>query len=210
MRVKAGRNIAVFISGRGSNLKALLDACDGGHLDANICLVLSNKKSAGGLEHAAAHGIPTVVVSHKGFASREEYEEQLIGVLQEHHVDVVVLAGFMRILTGYFLSAFPNRVLNIHPSILPSFPGVDAQRQALEYGVAVSGCTVHFVDEGTDSGPIIDQAVVPVLLGDERDTLAARILVQEHRILPRALALLVAGRLEIQGREVLVHEHVKS
>ena len=206
MKVSAGRNIAVLISGRGSNLKALLEACEEGTLDANICLVVSNKKNAGGLAHAEAYGVPSRVMSHIGYESREAYENELIGVLEETGADVIVLAGFMRLLTGHFLAAFPNRVINIHPSILPAFPGVDAQRQAFEYGVRVSGCTVHFVDEGTDSGPVIDQAVVPVLPGDDRDTLAARILTQEHRILPRALSWLVSGRLEIRGREVIVHE----
>ena len=204
MKILAGRNVAVFISGRGSNLKALLDARDAGELDVNIALVISNRASAGGLEHAAEHGVPTVVLSHRDYTSRKDYEVRLLELLGEYEVDVVVLAGFMRILTGHFLSQFPNRVLNIHPSILPAFPGVDAQAQALEYGVAVSGCTVHFVDEGTDSGPVIEQAVVPVFPGDDRDSLAKRILAQEHRILPRALSLLVAGRLEVQGRKVLV------
>jgi len=204
MKILAGRNVAVFISGRGSNLKALLEARDAGELDVNIALVISNRASAGGLEHAAEHGVPTVVLSHRDYTSRKDYEVRLLELLGEYEVDVVVLAGFMRILTGHFLSQFPNRVLNIHPSILPAFPGVDAQAQALEYGVAVSGCTVHFVDEGTDSGPVIEQAVVPVFPGDDRDSLAKRILAQEHRILPRALSLLVAGRLEVQGRKVLV------
>ncbi len=183
---------------------ALLEARDAGELDVNIALVISNRASAGGLEHAAEHGVPTVVLSHRDYTSRKDYEVRLLELLGEYEVDVVVLAGFMRILTGHFLSQFPNRVLNIHPSILPAFPGVDAQAQALEYGVAVSGCTVHFVDEGTDSGPVIEQAVVPVFPGDDRDSLAKRILAQEHRILPRALSLLVAGRLEVQGRKVLV------
>jgi len=196
--------VAVFISGRGSNLKALLEARDAGELDVNIGLVVSNRAAAGGLEHAAAHGVPSAVLSHREFSSRKDYEVRLLELLGEHEVDVVVLAGFMRILTGHFLSQFPNRVLNIHPSILPAFPGVDAQAQALDYGVALSGCTVHFVDEGTDSGPVIEQAVVPVLPDDDRDSLAKRILAQEHRILPRALSLLVSGRLEVHGRKVRV------
>ena len=204
MKIVAGRNVAVFISGRGSNLKALLEARDAGELDVNIGLVVSNRAAAGGLEHAAAHGVPSAVLSHREFSSRKDYEVRLLELLGEHEVDVVVLAGFMRILTGHFLSQFPNRVLNIHPSILPAFPGVDAQAQALDYGVALSGCTVHFVDEGTDSGPVIEQAVVPVLPDDDRDSLAKRILAQEHRILPRALSLLVSGRLEVHGRKVRV------
>jgi phosphoribosylglycinamide formyltransferase-1 len=205
MRVKAGRNIGVLISGRGSNLEAILKARAAGSLGAEIRVVISNEQGAGGLQHAAEYDVPAYVLSHRGFARREEYEEQLIRELRAHEVEVVVLAGFMRLLTDHFLAAFPNRVINIHPSILPAFPGVDAQGQAMDYGVRVSGCTVHFVDGGTDSGPIIDQAVVPVLPGDDRDRLAERILEQEHRVFPRALSWLIAGRVEIRGREVVVH-----
>ena len=206
MSIRVGRKVGVLISGRGSNLKSLFEAMEKGELDAEICVVISNREGAGGLAHAENRGVPTQVLSHRGYSDRHEYEKELIRVLNEHGVDVVVLAGVMRILTDKFLAEYPNRVLNIHPSILPAFPGVDAQKQAFEYGVRLSGCTVHFVDEGTDSGPIIDQAVVPVLPGDDRDRLAERILVQEHRILPRALQWLLSGRLEVKGRDVILHD----
>jgi len=204
MRLPPGRNIAVLISGRGSNLRSIVASKD--TLGAEIRLVLSNKASAGGLAFAEEQGIATEVLSHREFSDRAAYDEALVGLLKKYSIDVVVLAGFMRVLGPQFISSFSNRILNIHPSLLPSYPGLDAQGQAIEHGAKVSGCTVHLVDEGTDTGPIIDQAVVPVLAGDTRDTLAARILVHEHRLLPRALQWLVQGRLELQGRNVLIHE----
>lgn len=204
MRLPPGRNIAVLISGRGSNLRSIVASKDS--LGAEIRLVLSNKASAGGLAFAEEQGIATEVLSHREFSDRAAYDEALVALLKKYSIDVVVLAGFMRVLGPKFISSFSNRILNIHPSLLPSYPGLDAQGQAIEHGAKVSGCTVHLVDEGTDTGPIIDQAVVPVLAGDTRDTLAARILVHEHRLLPRALQWLVQGRLELQGRNVLIHE----
>ncbi len=206
IHIPPARDVGILISGRGSNMVSILEAKARGELDANIRVVVSNKKKAGGLSHAASHGVPTAVVPHRGYPDRESFEDALIEVLRAHEVEVVVLAGFMRLLTGRFLGAFPNRVLNIHPSLLPAFPGIDGQRQALDYGVRVTGCTVHLVNEGTDSGPVVDQAVVPVLPGDDRDTLADRILVQEHRILPRALGWLLAGKLHVTGRKVEVRD----
>lgn len=179
--------LGVLISGRGSNLQAILDAIEAGDLDARVRLVISNKKSAKGLERAAAAGVPTQVISHRGFDSRAAFDAALVEALRGAEVEWVVLAGFMRVLTPTFLDAFDNRVVNIHPSLLPAFPGMDAQQQAIDYGVRVSGCTVHLVNEGVDAGPILDQAAVRVLPEDDRDALAARILEQEHRLLPRVL-----------------------
>lgn len=204
MRIPPAKTVAVLISGRGSNLRSIIAAQD--TLGAKVQLVLSNKENAGGLAFAESQGIATEVLSHREFPDRDTYDSALIEVLKSHGVEVVVLAGFMRVLGPGFISAFANRVLNIHPSLLPSYPGLDAQGQALEHGAKVSGCTVHLVDEGTDTGPIVDQAVVPVLPDDTRESLAARILVHEHRILPRALGWLVQGRLELQGRNVVVHQ----
>lgn len=204
MRIASARNIAILISGRGSNMRSILEARD--TIKGEIKLVLSNKADAAGLDFAQSMGVPTEAVSHRDYKNRKDYDARLVEILRAYDVEVVVLAGFMRVLGATFLNAFPNRVLNIHPSLLPAFPGLDGQGQAFEYRAKVSGCTVHLVDEGTDTGPIIDQAVVPVLAGDTRDSLAARILEQEHRLLPRALSWLVDGRLELQGRNVLVHD----
>lgn len=189
--------LGVLISGRGSNLMAILDAIDGGTLDARVRVVISNKTSAAGLAKAAERGIPTLAISHRDHAAREDFDAALVAALREAGVDWVVLAGFMRIVTPVFLRAFPNRVVNIHPSLLPAFPGVDAQAQALAYGVKVTGCTVHLVNEGVDTGPIIAQATVPVEESDDRDTLADRLIVEEHRLLVEALRLAAAGRLEV-------------
>ena len=202
IHIPPARSVGILISGRGSNMVSILEAQARGELDADIRVVISNKKKAGGLAYAEEHGVPTAVVSHRGHANRESFEDALIEVLRAHDVEVVVLAGFMRLLTGHFLRAFPRRVLNIHPSLLPAFPGIDGQGQAFDYGVRVTGCTVHLVDEGTDSGPVVDQAVVPVMPGDDRDSLADRILAQEHRLLPRALGWLCSGRLHVAGRRV--------
>jgi phosphoribosylglycinamide formyltransferase-1 len=211
MRLPSARKVGVLISGRGSNLMAILAAVQSGSLDAEISVVVSNRAQAGGLDKAAAAGIPTEVLSHGDFSDREAFEAALADVLSGYGVEVVVLAGFMRLLGPSFLSRFEHRVLNIHPSLLPAFPGLNAHEQALAYGTRVSGCTVHFVDEGTDSGPIIDQVVVPVLPDDSVDDLSARILVQEHRVLPRALGWLLTGRLELiqddGGGRLRVHVH---
>jgi phosphoribosylglycinamide formyltransferase-1 len=190
-------NLGVLISGRGSNLGAILSAIGDGTLAARVALVISNKAGAAGLARAEAAGVPTRVVPHGAFPDRASFDAALVEALREAGVDVVVLAGFMRLLTPVLLDAFPDRVVNIHPALLPAFPGVDAQAQALAYGARVTGCTVHLVDAGTDTGPVIAQAAVPVLEGDDRDTLAARILPHEHALLVRALGWIAAGKVEV-------------
>jgi phosphoribosylglycinamide formyltransferase-1 len=193
--------LGVLISGTGTNLTAILEAIAEGRLDARVRVVVSNKADAKGLERARAHGVPAVVVSHRDHTGREAFDAELVRVLRAHAVEHVVLAGFMRVVTRVFLDAFPDRVVNIHPSLLPSFPGVDAQAQAIAYGAKVSGCTVHFVELGVDSGPIIAQRAVPLVEGDDRDALAARILREEHTLLVESLAALGRGELEIGGGE---------
>lgn len=193
--------LGVLVSGTGTNLQAILDAIEGGRLDARVRLVVSNKPDAPALARAERAGVPTRVLGHQGFASREQYDQKLVEALGEAGVELVVLAGFMRMLTPVFLRAFPGRVVNIHPSLLPAFPGVRAQAQALAHGVKVSGCTVHFVDEGVDTGAVIAQRAVPVLEGDTEESLTARILEQEHLLLVQALGLLAAGRVELVAAE---------
>jgi len=198
-----GRRVGILISGRGSNMTALADAVAGRRVPgARISLVVSDKPRAAGLDAARARGIETAVVERRG-RTREEHEREIIGVLHERGVELVCLAGFMRLLSPCFVGEFRGRVLNIHPSLLPAFPGLDAQRQAVEHGVRVSGCTVHFVDETLDGGPIVTQRAVPVLDTDTPDTLAARILVEEHKAYPDALALVCSGAYDIVGRRVL-------
>ncbi len=197
--------IGVLVSGRGSNLQAIIDNIEQGTLSAEVVVVISDQAEAFALERARKHGIPAVHVSAKGFKGRrEEYDALLVAELRKHTVDLVVLAGFMRIITKTLVSAFPHRIMNIHPALLPSFPGLHVQKAAIEHGVKFSGCTVHLVDEGMDTGPIIIQAVVPVLDNDTEDTLAARILAQEHKIFSRAIQLFAEGRLKVRGRRVLV------
>lgn len=196
--------IAVLISGGGTNLQALIDAIEAKTLDAKIAVVLSNKADAHGLVRAKQHGIATEVLDHKPFASREDYDQAVVDLLQARGVELVILAGFMRLLSPIFIKAYSNRIMNIHPALLPSFPGLHVQRKALEHGVRFAGCTVHFVNEECDEGPIIIQAVVPVYPDDSEESLAARILKQEHRIYPRAVQLYAEGRLHITGRQVLV------
>ena len=196
--------LGVLVSGGGSNLQSILDASASGAIDVDVKVVLSNRPRAGGLARAREAGVPAVVVSHRTFADREAFEDVLLSKLREHGVEWVALAGFMRLLTPHFLDAFGDRVINIHPALLPSFPGVHAQKQALEYGVKVAGCTVHFVDAGTDTGPIIGQAVVPVLDSDDARSLGARILAQEHRLYPRVLHLIARGRITREGRRVRI------
>jgi len=197
--------IGVLVSGRGSNLQAIIDNIEKGSLSAELAVVISDQADAHALERARRHNIPGVHVSAKGYKGRrDEYDALLVKELQKHSVELVVLAGFMRIITPTLLKAFPLRVLNIHPALLPSFPGLHVQKAALEHGVKFSGCTVHFVDESMDTGPIIIQAVVPVLDGDSSDTLSARILKQEHRIYSRAIQLYAEGRLRTEGRRVVV------
>lgn len=196
--------IGVLISGSGTNLQAIIDAIEAGKLDAKIEVVVSNKANAFGVERARRHGIPTEVFDHRSFSSREAYDEAVVAILRQRRVALVVLAGFMRLLSPGFIRAFANRIMNIHPALLPAFPGLNVQQRAVEHGVRFSGCTVHFVNEECDEGPIIIQAVVPVLPDDTGETLAARILEQEHRIYPRAIQLYAAGRLQIMGRRVVV------
>lgn len=191
--------LGVLISGRGSNLGALLSAIEAGALGAEIALVISNKADAAGLARASAAGVPTRVVPHGDYPDRAAFDAALVEALRARGVELVVLAGFMRLVTPVLLDAFPDRVVNIHPALLPAFPGVDAQAQAIAYGARVSGCTVHLVDAGTDTGPVIAQVVVPVLEGDDRDALAARILPHEHALLVRAVDWIARGLVEVIG-----------
>jgi phosphoribosylglycinamide formyltransferase-1 len=197
------RSIGVLISGRGSNLQAIIDAIGDGRLDARIVVVISNRADAYGLERARAAGIETLVRDHKGWPSRDAYEAVLVEDLRARGVRVVCLAGFMRLLGATFVNAFPNRILNIHPALLPSFSGLHAQRQALEHGVRFSGATVHLVDTNLDAGPIVLQAVVPVFTDDTEDTLSARILAEEHRIYPEAIGRILDGGWRIEGRRLI-------
>ncbi len=196
---------AVLASGGGTNLQSLIDHWQKGTLaPAHLAVVGANVPGCLALERAAKAGIPTFVLSHKGFTSREDFDTALVAELRGRGVELVVLAGFMRVLTPVFLDAFPNRVVNIHPALLPAFPGVHGQKQALDYGVKLSGCTVHFVDKGTDTGPIIAQTAVPVLPDDDETSLGKRILAEEHRILPAVVSAVAAGRVTVQGRRVVV------
>jgi phosphoribosylglycinamide formyltransferase-1 len=194
------RNLGVLISGRGSNLQAIIDSIADGRLAARVALVVSNRSDAQGLTRARDAGIETFCLSHRAFARREDYDSRLVEQLRAHDVGLVCLAGFMRLLSPVFIEAFPNAVLNIHPSLLPAFPGLEAQRQALEHGVKVSGATVHLVNSDLDAGPIVLQAAVPVLETDTADTLAARILVEEHKIYPQAIRTILDGGWEVAGR----------
>lgn len=203
MPEQMGRRVGVLVSGRGSNLQALIDATGRGALDAAIVLVISNVADAPALERASAAGIETVVVPHTGWPSREAYDEALAALLRARQVDVVCLAGFMRRLSARFLEVFAGPVLNVHPSLLPAFPGLDAPGQALAHGVKVAGCTVHFVTAELDAGPIVAQAAVPVMRGDTSDSLAARILVEEHRLLPLALGRVLAPGWSLEGRRFI-------
>ncbi len=202
--------IAVLISGSGTNLQAIIDAIESGKLDARIEIVLSNRADAYGLVRARHHRLVTEVLDHKQFASREAFDEAVVAILRARAVELVVLAGFMRLLSPVFVKAFSHRIMNIHPALLPSFPGLHVQKRAVEHGVRFSGCTVHFVNEECDEGPIIIQAVVPVFPDDTEESLAARILEQEHRIYPRAIQLYSEGRLHVVGRRVLVDRLTKE
>ena len=197
--------IGVLVSGRGSNLQAIIDNIGNGSLAAEIAVVISDQPDAFTLEHARKHSIPAVHISAKGYRGRrEEYDALLVQELRKHSVDLVILAGFMRIISKVLVQAYPHRMMNIHPALLPSFPGLHVQKAAIEHGVKFSGCTVHFVDEGMDTGPVIIQAVVPVLDGDTEDVLASRILKQEHKLFSRAIRLFAEGKLKVVGRRVLV------
>lgn len=193
-----------MVSGSGTNLQAIIDHIEAKRLDAKIEVVLSNKADAYGLVRAKNHGIATEMLDHKQFPSREAYDQAVVDLLRARGVELVVLAGFMRLLSPVFVKAYSNRIMNIHPALLPSFPGLHVQKKALEHGVRFSGCTVHFVNEECDEGPIIIQAVVPVFPDDSEESLAARILKQEHRIYPRAIQIYAEGRLRVEGRRVLV------
>jgi phosphoribosylglycinamide formyltransferase-1 len=196
------KRLGILISGRGSNFLAIADSIAKGRLDAEIAVVISNRPDAPGLALARERGLHAVALASQGL-DREVYDRQLLAELERHRVELVCLAGFMRILSGRFIRAYAQRILNIHPSLLPAFPGLDAQFQAVAHGVKFSGCTVHFVDEGLDSGPILKQAVVPVLDGDTAESLSARIIVEEHRIYSEAIELVLSGRYKIEGRRVL-------
>lgn len=196
--------VGVLASGRGSNLQALLDACARPEFPARIAVVISDREQAVALERARGAGVEALWVNPKDFGDRQAFDLALVDELQRHEVGLVCHAGFMRILSPAYVRAFAGRALNVHPSLLPAFPGLHAQRQALEHGVKVAGATVHFIDEGVDTGPIVLQAAVPVERGDTEETLAARILVQEHRLYPEAVELFAQGRLRIEGRRVIV------
>jgi phosphoribosylglycinamide formyltransferase-1 len=197
------RRLGVLVSGRGSNLQALIDAAREGRLGGRVEVVVSNVEAAPALDRARLAGIPAVFRDHRG-RRREDYDRELVSVLRAHAAELVCLAGYMRILSPDFLAAFPGRVVNIHPSLLPAFPGLEAQRRAWEHGVKLSGATAHLVDAGLDSGPIVAQEAVPVLDGDTPESLAARILEAEHRVYPAAVRLLLSGRYRIEGRRVIV------
>jgi phosphoribosylglycinamide formyltransferase 1 len=197
------RRIGVLLSGRGSNFEALADSVSAGRIpNAEIAVVVSNQPDALGLKRAETRGIPARMIPSKGL-QREAYDRQVTAVLQEFKVELICLAGYMRLLSPYFVAAFPQKILNIHPSLLPSFPGLEAQKQALDHGVKFAGCTVHFVDENLDAGPIIQQAVVPVLDSDDEHSLSERILKEEHRIYSEAVKLILEGKWRIEGRRVL-------
>jgi phosphoribosylglycinamide formyltransferase-1 len=197
------KNLGILLSGRGSNFEAIARNVEAGKIPAKIAVVISNREEAPGLARAREMGLATRFIPSKG-KEREAYDREVVAALQEFKVDLVCLAGFMRILSPYFIRAFPRRILNIHPALLPAFPGLDAQKQALEYGAKFTGCTVHIVDEGVDTGPIVCQAIVPVLDADTAETLAARILKEEHRIYSEAICLMLTDKVRIEGRRALI------
>jgi phosphoribosylglycinamide formyltransferase-1 len=203
-------NLGVLVSGSGSNLQAIIDNIEAGRLDARIKIIISNVPDVFALERAKKHDLPSLVISHKGYKGREDFDQKIVEALQAHGVELVVLAGYMRVVTSVLLRAFPMRVMNIHPALLPSFPGTHVWQVEVDYGVKFAGCTVHFVDEGADTGPIIIQAVVPVYDDDTADTLNARILKQEHKIFSQAIQLYAEGRLHVQGRRVLAKGFPKA
>lgn len=198
--------LGVLVSGSGSNLQSIIDNIEKGLLDAVITVVVSNNPDAYALERAKKHNIASVVIKHHDYGSREDFDIEMINVLQSYSVELVVMAGFMRVLSPLFLNAFPMKIMNIHPALLPSFSGIHAQKRAAEYGVKFSGCTVHFADEGVDTGPIIIQAIVPAYHDDTEETLAARILKEEHKIYPQAIQFYAEGKIEVTGRKV----HIKG
>lgn len=199
----ANRRLGILLSGRGSNFEAIADRIASGALNAEIAVVISNLETAPGLQRAREGGLPSACIPSRG-RSREDFDREVVDTLKKHNVSLVILAGFMRILSRVFLDAYPYGILNIHPALLPAFPGMDVQQKALEHGVKFSGCTVHFVDDSLDGGPIILQAVVPVLDGDTTESLSARILKEEHRIYAEAIDLVLSGRCEVSLRRVVI------
>jgi phosphoribosylglycinamide formyltransferase-1 len=197
-------NIGVLVSGRGTNLQAIIEAIEEGKIEGKIKIVISDNLDAYALKRAEQHNIETQYINHKEFKNREDYDKKIVETLENKEVELVVLAGYMRILSSYFIKAYKNKIINIHPALLPSFPGLWAQKQAVEYGVKISGCTVHFVDEGMDSGPIILQSAVEVSEDDTEESLAERILKEEHQIYSQAIQLFSQGRLIIKGRKVFI------
>ena len=199
-------NLGVLVSGSGTNLQAIIDSIEAGRVDAVIKIVISNNPDAYAIERAKKHHIPVFLIQDSHFSSREECDRHLVEVLRAHSIDLVALAGFMRLLSPAFIKAFPMKIMNIHPALLPAFPGLNVQKKAVEYGVKFSGCTVHFVDDGIDTGPVITQAVVPVHDNDTKETLTKRILKEEHRIYPQAIQFFAEGRIEIKERKVIIKD----
>ncbi|OPY07992.1 MAG: Phosphoribosylglycinamide formyltransferase [Syntrophus sp. PtaB.Bin001] len=204
--MKRNLPIGVLVSGSGSNLQSIIDNIESGNLEAEIRIVISNNPVAYALKRARQHKIKTAIIKHNDFETRESFDREIVGILKSCGVELVVMAGFMRVISSVLIKAYPNKIVNIHPALLPSFPGMHAQRQALEYGVKFSGCTVHFVDENVDSGPIIIQAIVPVYEEDTEETLSARILKEEHRIYPQAIQFLAKNKIRIENRKVIISE----
>lgn len=201
--------IGVLVSGSGTNLQAIIDRIEAGDINAKVCCVISNKPDAYALTRASKHGIPAVIHEYSGYSNRKEYDAATVSILRNYQVRIVVLAGFMRILTDVMVDAFPHSIINIHPALLPSFPGLHAQQQALDYGVRFSGCTVHFVDNGTDTGPIILQSVVPVDQDDTEETLSSKIQKEEHRLFPEAIKMIVDGKVSLSGRHVRIQHDIQ-
>ncbi|HAG52135.1 MAG: phosphoribosylglycinamide formyltransferase [Deltaproteobacteria bacterium GWC2_42_51] len=202
-------NLGILVSGSGTNLQAIIDTIEAKRLDAKIKIVISNNPDAFAIERAKKYHIPTFIIQDSHFPSREESDKHLVEILKSHSVDLIALAGFMRLLTPAFIRAFPLKILNIHPALLPAFPGLRVQKKAVEYGVKFSGCSVHIVDEGVDTGPIVIQAVVPVHENDTEKTLAERILKEEHRIYPQAIQFFAENRVEIKDRKVMIKDSPK-
>lgn len=199
-----GLRLGVLVSGSGSNLQSIIDASEKGFIKSKVCVVISNIPDVYALERAKKHKIPAFVINHKDFKTREDFDKAIVDKLKEFNVDLVIMAGFLRVITNVLLDAFPMKIMNIHPALLPSFPGLHVQKKALEYGCKFAGCTVHFADSGVDSGPIIIQGIVPVLDNDTEETLSKRILSVEHKIYPQAIKLYEEKRLKIIGRRVIV------
>ena len=200
-------NLAVFISGSGTNLQSIIDNCENGKVDAKVALVVSNEPDVYGLIRAKKHNIPTALINHRDYNTREEFENAIIDAIAPYDIDLICLAGFMRVLTSHFLDRFPQKVINIHPALLPSFPGTQGQKDAFDYGVKFTGCTIHIVDGGVDTGPIIIQAVVPIMPDDDVDALKKRILTQEHKIYPQAIQLFAKNRIRIKDRRVIIEDN---